>query len=336
MSNSKSLPDIYLSFFMFTANMKPDDSKYQDVIVERIKKLKSFGYNGFEFPIAPPGDTPNFQKDLKDYTDLRRHLDSQGLKDVKIATNVGATPAFDPSSPDEKTREKALEYLKSRVDITEALNGEILMGPIVVAYADFPTTESKKLIWSDELQELLEIRYKTAQPVLDELGEYAAEKNVKLAIEPITHWETPSFNKLSQVIEFLKGVKSRQVGVVIDSAHEILDGDGPEIFQTQVMKLAEQNRLHYVQVSPPDRGALHTSWMPWNSFLKTILPAYDGPIAIEVFNAIPPFTDLMRLSRRKFWIPGEDQENPHPNAYEIADAGIKKTREEIKKVLGIS
>lgn len=335
MSKPASLPDIYLSFFMFTTDMKPDDSAYRQLVVEHIKELKTYGYSGFEFPIAPTFSR-NYHQDIESYRDLRAYLDSQGLEEVKLATNVGATRTFDPSSPYPAQREEALNYLKSRVDITAALRGEIMMGPIVIPYGVFPTTDFNEPIWSDHLQDQLEVRYKTAQPILNQLGHYAEDKNVKLAIEPITHWETPGPNKLSQLIDFLGGVASKQVGVVIDSAHETLDGDGPEIFQQQVRELANQSRLHYVQVSAPDRGAVHTSWMPWQSFLKPILEVYSGPIAVEIFNAIPVFASSLRLSRRKYWISGEDQANIYPSAYQISEAAIGKTQKELQQILDLT
>lgn len=134
-------------------------------------------------------------------------------------------------------------------------------------------------------------------------------------------------------MDFLAGVESKQVGVVIDSAHETLDGDGPEIFKTQVAELAQQERLHYIQVSPPDRGAVHNSWIPWQGFLEPILAVYSGPVAVEIFNAIPAFLSSLRLSRRKFWIPGEDEANSYPSAYQIAGAAIQATQKELKQIL---
>lgn len=332
MSVHSPLPDIYLSFFMFTTDMKPTDLDYRKAVVTHIKKLQGFGYSGFEFPIAPTFNQ-SFAQDVSNYQALRDYLDAQGLDKVKIATNVGATRTYDPTSSYPAQQQQALKYLKSRVDITAALRGKILMGPIVLPYGVFPTTDFNEPIWSDRLQDLLVKRYHQAQPILNELGEYAVTKKVKLAIEPITHWETPGPNKLSQLMTFLEGVNSHQVGVVIDSAHETLDGDGSTTFQTQVAQLATQKRLHYIQVSPPDRGALHTSWLPWQDFLKPVLKVYKGPIAIEIFNAIPAFVNSLRLSRRKFWIPEEDAPNSYPSAYDIAEAAIKKTQEELRKII---
>lgn len=325
--------DIFLSFFMFTTNVKPADLEYRQVLIKHMRELHSLGYNGFELPIAANDGTKSYSQEIDEYSKLRFFLNQEGLKNIQLATNVGVTQKFDPSSPEPEQRQKALEYLKSRVDITAALGGEIMMGPLVIPYGNFPLTSAGNPIWSDELQNYLETRYHNAQPILNQLGEYAEPKKVKLAIEPITHWETPGINKLSQLINFMQGVSSKQVGVVIDSSHEILDGDGPEIFAEQVKLIAEQGRLHYVQVSPPDRGAIHTSWIPWQSFLKPILAVYDGPIAVEIFNAIPAFLNSLRLTRRKFWIPGEDIANQYPNAYEIAKKAIDTTQKEINKII---
>ena len=176
MSKQLSLPDIYLSFFMFTTNMKPDDLNYRKIVVAHIKELQKFGYSGFEFPIAPTYPE-NYATDLENYTNLRQYINEQGLSEVKISTNVGATPSCDPSSTYPEQQKQALEYLKSRVDITEALGGEIMMGPILIPYGSYPVKDfTNNTLWSDALQDELEHRYQNARPILNELGQYATEK----------------------------------------------------------------------------------------------------------------------------------------------------------------
>jgi sugar phosphate isomerase/epimerase len=294
-----------------------------------MRELVEQGYTGFEFPIAP-SFTGDFAADVEAYRDLRTFLDSEGFEHVALATNVGATKNYDPSSPYPEAREKALQYLKSRIQITAALRGSIMMGPDIVPYGQFPTSDFGEPLWSDALQDWLEERYQNAHKIYHQLGEFAESMRVKVALEPITHWETPGPNTLSQMINFLENVESPFIGVVIDSAHEVLDGDGPEVFKQQVAKLHEMGRLHYVQLSAPDRGAIATSWVPWTSFLETILPVYDGPLAIETFNAIPQFASGLRLSRRKYWIPGKDEPVPHqPSAYAVARDSIALVKQKV-------
>jgi sugar phosphate isomerase/epimerase len=246
---------------------------------------------------------------------------------------VAAFRNFDPSSMDKGWREIGQDYLISRVDITKALRADIMAGPIILPYNIFPTTEKNQPIWSDDLQDWLVPRYQHAQRVLDILGNYAASQGVKVAIEPVDHWETPAPNLVRDVARFIRKVNSPFVGVCIDSAHVVLGSDGPKIFVPEVEQILAGRRLHYVHISAPDRGAVHDSWIPWASFLRPILNGYDGPFLVEVFNAIPVFLNSLRITRRKFRIPGEDTpDQHHPDAYTIAREAILKVRQELSEI----
>jgi sugar phosphate isomerase/epimerase len=321
--------ELYFSFFMFTADLRPDDDQYRKLIIRHIRELTGLGYAGFDVPIAPPR-TVDYESELASYASLRRALDEAGFEDVPLTTNVGATRTFDPTSAYQEQREAALEYLKSRVDITATLRGGIMAGPIVFPYNVFPVTDLGEPIWSDALQAWASARYQYAQPILNELGNYARDKNVSLAIEPVDHWETPVPNLVREVLDFLHGVSSPQVGVCIDSAHVMLGGDGPAAFAEQVQRAGDAGRIHSVHISPPDRGAFHDSWIPWQLFLEPVLANYDGPLVIETFNAVPPFVGFLRLSRKKFWIPGEDPPDESvQDAYTIAAKAIEVVRNEL-------
>jgi D-psicose/D-tagatose/L-ribulose 3-epimerase len=102
-----------------------------------------------------------------------------------------------------------------------------------------------------------------------------------------------------------------------------------------VRQAAEAQRLHYVHVSAPDRGAVHDSWIPWRHFFESILPAYQGPLLVECFNAVPPFPDILRLTRRKFWIPGEDApDQSQPDAYTVAREAVAAVRKQLSEIEG--
>ena len=132
--------DVYLSFFMFTVNLRPGDAEYAKVIIGHIKKLRDIGYTGFDMPVFP-NDTRDHQGEVDSYAELKRALDRAGLQDVGFTTNVAATRTFDPTSPYAEQRQVALAYLKSRVDITAALGGSIMAGPIVFPYNVYPSTD---------------------------------------------------------------------------------------------------------------------------------------------------------------------------------------------------
>jgi D-psicose/D-tagatose/L-ribulose 3-epimerase len=321
--------EVYFSFFMFTVDLQPGNAAYTKVIVRHMKRLLELGYAGFDLPIAPNA-TADHEAEIRGYVELKRALDDAGLGGISVTTNVAAFKEFDPSSPDKQQRDTALAYLKSRVDITAALGGTIMAGPIVCPYNAYPVTEFGDPIWSDVLQDWTRSRYENAQPVIEQLGGYAETKGVKVAIEPVGHWETPAPNLLSEVLTFLRDIDSRQIGVCVDNAHVQLGSDGPAVSIADAQRAANDRRLHYVHISAPDRGAVHDSWIPWKPLLEPVLEIYDGPVLVEVFNAIPAFLSSLRLTRRKFWIPDEDKPvRGVPDAYTVADEAITTVRQKL-------
>ncbi|MBV9314842.1 MAG: sugar phosphate isomerase/epimerase [Pseudonocardia sp.] len=324
--------DVYFSFFMFTADLRPDDRAYTATIVRHIKELQSYGYNGFDLPIAPPSGSLDSKAELESYLGLKRALDDAGLGDVPFSTNVAVTRTFNPASPYREQREAAAAYLRSRVDITAALGGSLLAGAIIFPYNVYPVTDSGEPVWSDALQAWSRPGYGHAREVLREVGDYAGERGVTLGIEPVDHWETPAPNLVGEVADFLDHVPSSSVGVCIDSSHVVLGSEGPAVFRAQVQRLATGSRIHSIHISAPDRGALADSWIPWDGFLGPVLAHYAGPLLVEVFNAVPAFLNSFRLTRPKFWIPGEDAPvRGVLDAYTVAADGLATVRAELAK-----
>lgn len=350
--STASKRDIYFSFFMFTADLKPEDARlgpekstYTKVLIEHLRALSDMGYDGFDLHIAPRpasvdprDDADTFKREVESYALLKKaFVDADpDLKKAKFATNVGTTRFFDPTSPYKEQRDRALLYLKSRVEITSVLAGEsqesIMSGPFIYPYGVFPLTDLDVPMWSDALLDWMKSRYEAAQPIIEELAEYALEKRVKLAIEPVKNWETPPPNMVSEVLDFLDALKTTACGVTIDTAQVLMESQGPKVFKDNLSRAVEQDRLSYVHISAPDRGAVHDSWIPWDIMLGQIEPVYSGPYLIEVFNAIPPFDSSMRMTRRRFWIPGEDSEvQGSPSAYDIAQAGLEELERQIAR-----
>ena len=324
--------EIYFSFFMFTADLRPNDAGYTQVLVRHLKALTEIGYTGFDVHIAPGPANVGHHAEVESYISLKRAFDRAGFRDVKFTTNVGTTRTFDPTSPYEDQRKQALSYLKSRVDITSVLGGEntIMSGPFLYPYGIFPLTDDGEGIWSDVLQDWMKPRYAAAASIFRELAQYSAEKRVKLAIEPVKNWETPGPTMVSEALDFLESADIPVGGVTIDTAQVVMESQGPAIFRKNVARAVQQSRLNYVHISAPDRGAVRDSWIPWEIMLDEIEPVYSGPYLVEVFNAIPPFESSMRMTRRRFWRPGEDApEADVDSAYDVARAALKTLEEKL-------
>lgn len=322
--------DVFFSFFMFTADLRPQDSRYTRILIDHLKALTDMGYDGFDVHIAAQPESVDHKLETESYVGLKRAFDKAGLAEVKFTTNVGTTRTFDPTSPYEEQRRQALSYLRSRVDITRILGGDSIMsGPFLYPYGVFPLTDTGEQLWSDALQDWMEPRYLAARAVFEDLSEYAAARGVKLAIEPVKSWETPPPNMVSEVLDFLDGLEHSQGGVTIDTAQVVMESRGPSVFRDNVARAARQDQLLYVHISAPDRGAVKDSWIPWDIVLNEIEPVYRGPYLIEVFNAIPPFDSSMRMARRRFWRPGEDDPVPGvDSAYDVARAALEELRQQ--------
>jgi sugar phosphate isomerase/epimerase len=324
--------DIYFSFFMFTADMRPNDASYTQILIRHLKALADIGYTGFDVHIAPGPAHVDHQAEVASYVRLKKTFDQAGFRDVKFTTNVGTTRTFDPTSPYEEQRRQALSYLKSRVDITSVLGGEdtIMSGPFLYPYGIFPLTDDGEQIWSDALQDWIKPRFAAARSIFQELAQYSSGKKVKLAIEPVKNWETPAPTMVSQALDFLEDADIPVCGVTIDTAQVVMESQGPAVFKKNVARAARQSRLNYVHISAPDRGAVEDSWIPWEIMLGEIEPVYSGPYLVEVFNAIPPFESSMRMTRRRFWRPGEDEpEAGVDSAYDVARAALRTLTEKI-------
>ncbi len=271
--------EIYFSFFMFTADLKPEDTKYTRVLIKHLKALTKIGYDGFDMHIAPRSAKVSHQSEIKSYISLKKAFDEAGLKQAKFATNVGTTQFFDPTSPCEEQRKQALLYLKSRVDITSVLGGDSIMsGPFLYPYGAFPLTDLGDAIWSDALQDWMNARYVAARPIIQELADYALKKGVKLAIEPVKNWETPPPNMVSEVLDFLDSIGKSPCGVTLDTAQVLMESQGPTVFKKNVARAVKKDRLSYVHISAPDRGAVRDSWIPWVIMLGELEPVYLGPV----------------------------------------------------------
>ncbi len=328
---STSQPEIYFSFFMFTADLRPDDSTYTKTLIKHMKVLTDMGYDGFDLHIANPSAKVDYRQEVKSYVRLKKAFNKAGLKKAKFTTNVGSTRTFDPTSPYQEQREHALAFLKSRVEITSVLGGDTIMsGPFLYPYGVFPLTDNGESIWSDALQDWIKPRYSAAQSTLEQLGKYASTKGVQLSIEPVKSWETPPPNMISEVLDFLNSLNGAPCGVTLDTAQVQMESHGPLAFKATVARALQKKQLNYVHVSAPDRGTVQDSWIPWEIMLGALIPAYTGPFLIEVFNAIPPFDSSMRMARRRYWRPGEDVREPKlPSAYDIARASLKELRKQL-------
>ncbi|WP_329198507.1 sugar phosphate isomerase/epimerase family protein [Streptomyces sp. NBC_01435] len=129
---------------------------------------------------------------------------------------------------------------------------------------------------------------------LGELAPYAAERGVRLAIEPLH----PMFasdrcvvSTLSQALDIAERFPADQVGVVVDTYHIWWDDQAP----AQIARAGAGGRIHSFQLADwitplpagvlLGRGQLGDGSVDFRAF-RTLVEAtgFDGPIEVEIFN----------------------------------------------------
>lgn len=129
---------------------------------------------------------------------------------------------------------------------------------------------------------------------LGELGPYAEERGVRLAIEPLH----PMFasdrcvvSTLTQALDLAERFPAQQVGVTVDTYHIWWDDRAPE----QIARAGAGGRIHTFQLAdwttPLPEGVLNgrgqigdgaIDMREWLSYVEAA--GYSGPIEVELFN----------------------------------------------------
>lgn len=139
--------------------------------------------------------------------------------------------------------------------------------------------------------------YGARERVADALGQlapYAAERGVRLAIEPLH----PMFasdrcvvSTLSQALDLAERFPADQVGVVIDTYHLWWDDQAP----AQIARAGAGGRIHSFQLADwitplpagvlLGRGQLGDGCVDFRAFRTAVeATGFDGPIEVEIFN----------------------------------------------------
>ncbi|RRR97592.1 sugar phosphate isomerase/epimerase family protein [Glycomyces terrestris] len=219
-------------------------------------RVRDWGFDVIELPVESPGDW--------DAARAAGLLERLGLAaTVVLVMGPGRELVAAPAEVVAATQ----EYLRRVVDAAAAVGSGVIAGP---AYASVGRT------WriGDRAAAYRELRA-NLRPV----AEYAAERGVTVAVEPLNRYETSLINTVDQALEALDGLDG--VGLALDVYHmNIEETDLP----AAIARAA--GRIAHVQVSANDRGAPGRDHLDWPALLRALGDAgYAGPLVIESFTA---------------------------------------------------
>ncbi|MFE2089224.1 sugar phosphate isomerase/epimerase family protein [Streptomyces sp. NPDC002596] len=203
---------------------------------------------------------------------------AQLLKDAGLTVTSlcrgGFFTALDPAE-----RARALDDNRAAIDEAAALSTDTL----VLVSGGLPPGS----------RDLHGARERIAE-ALAELGPYAQERGVRLAIEPLH----PMFasdrcvvSTLSQALDIAERFPAEQVGVVVDTYHIWWDDQAA----AQIARAGEGGRIHSFQLADwitplpagvlVGRGQLGDGSIDFRAFREMVeATGFDGPIEVEIFN----------------------------------------------------
>jgi D-psicose/D-tagatose/L-ribulose 3-epimerase len=223
-------------------------------------KVAEWGFDAIELPVESVGD----------WDPQRTHelLAKSGLKGV-----VGAVmPAGRELVQASKTAiSETQAYLRSCVDAASIIGSPVVTGPV---YASVGRTWRQT---PDERKSAIEELRRNLKPVVA----YAAERHVRLALEPLNRYETSLVNTAEQAYEIVEPLSPDGIGVTLDTYHMNIE----ERSSADAIRLVG-DRLVYFQVCGNDRGAPGKDQIDWPGIGKALAEVgYEGIASIESFTS---------------------------------------------------
>ncbi|MEX2336066.1 MAG: sugar phosphate isomerase/epimerase [Fulvivirga sp.] len=197
---------------------------------------------------------------------IKKALVENGLKCGSICVAMG--PGRDLRGTQEE-QNASIDYVKSILNIMPELDCPILVGPLYssVGRAEAVAEEQYKIQWEIVVSHL------------KMLSQYAAQLNVKLAIEPLNRYETDFINTCEQGLKMIDDVKSEALMLHLDTYHMNIEEKDPA-----KALLKAGTKLGHFHASGSDRGTPGGDQINWEKISAALKQMnYTGDVVIESF-----------------------------------------------------
>jgi D-psicose/D-tagatose/L-ribulose 3-epimerase len=242
-------------------------SPFSNKTLDLLDKAKAYGFDIVEICVEDP--------DTLDPASIRARADKVGVA-LTICGAFG--PSRDLSSEDAAVRQNGLAYLKRCVDFAALLGSPFVSGPMYAAVGNTRMLEAGERA----------AQWARAAGGLKEAAAYAAERSVKLAIEPLNRFETDLVNTVDQGLKLVADVGAKNVGLLLDTFHmNIEEKDVPCAIRRAAGRIVE------FHACSSDRGTPGEDHLPWNAIAAALRDVrYEGPVVIEAFT--PEIKEIAR------------------------------------------
>jgi D-psicose/D-tagatose/L-ribulose 3-epimerase len=231
-----------------------------EAVKELAPKVKSMGFDILEIACENPG--------LLDIQPIKKEVQQNQLSAI-ICGVFG--PDRNICSSDPEIRENARRYILWLIDSAAQLGSPVICGPMYssVGKDHLEDSEARKREWD------------RAVSGIREMADYAGEKDIRIALEPLNRFETDMINTVSQGLNFIHDVGRENVGFHLDTFHMHLE----EKSSADAIRLAG-DKIYYFHACENDRGVPGTGQVHWQEIAQALMGVnYQGPVVIESFTS---------------------------------------------------
>lgn len=242
----------------FGMNSLAWQSPFRDPLA-MFEKAKKYDCDIFEIAVEDFG--------TMDTGEINAAKEKTGIETPTICGAFGDTR--DVSSDDPAYREGGKQYIKDMVDFAVKIDAKVVAGPLysAVGKARQISEAEKKQAWV------------WATENLKECAEYAGEKNIKLAIEPLNRFETDFINIVDQGLELIERISCSNVGFLLDTFHmNVEESNIPDAIR------AAKGKIFNLHACANNRGTPGEDNFDWPAIRQALRDAeYDDYCLIESF-----------------------------------------------------
>jgi D-psicose/D-tagatose/L-ribulose 3-epimerase len=234
--------------------------RWSDDALPILDRMKALGLDVAELSV---GDDVRFTPAL-----TRRRAEALGL--TLVIGPGGAWPlSADLSSDEPEERREGLTWHCRQVDLAAELGAVAYAG----ALYGHPGVVKRRRPPVDE--------YPRTAEGLHKLAEYAARRNVKIVLEPMSHFRTHLVNTAAQLMRLIDLADHPNLYALFDTYHLITE---ERDYGAALRTLA--SRLWCVHTCENDRGAPGGGLVPWDDVFDVLYEiGFDGPLTMEAYNS---------------------------------------------------
>ena len=258
-----------LAVVLSTQSARFEAVAFKGDFAANVAKIATWGYDGVELAIRDPR--------LVDTDELWRVVSAHGLDVPAIGTGQAwGEEGLSFTDPDAKVRAEAVTRVKSHIPFAARTGAVIIIG-LLRGVVRPGVSHEQAMEW--------------LVASLRECCAAAAPHGVRIALEPINHYETTLINNVTQGLDLLERVGADNMGLLLDTFHMNIE---EPLIEESIRACGE--RIFHFHVADSNRHYPGAGHLDFASLLRALAATgYTGYVSGE-FMPIPDANTAARRS----------------------------------------